>query len=80
MLFRSEQLWASERAATTGCVDMKRLLAERLVAHYAPARERYRELMATPNEIDAILAAGADRIKPIALETMREVKERVGLA
>ena len=75
-----EQLWASERAATTGCADMKRLLAERLVAHYAPARERYRELMATPKEIDAILAAGADRIKPIALETMREVKERVGLA
>ena len=54
-----EQLWASERAATTGCADLKRLLAERLVAHYAPARERYRELMATPKEIDAILAACA---------------------
>ena len=75
-----EELWQNERTAATGCADMKRLLAERLTAHYAPARERYQELLAQPHEIDAILHAGADHLKPLVTETMREVKEKVGLA
>jgi tryptophanyl-tRNA synthetase len=74
-----EALWGSERTAATGCVDMKRLLADRIVAHYAPARERYLELMANPAEIDEILAAGAARLAPIAAATMAEVRERMGL-
>jgi tryptophanyl-tRNA synthetase len=60
--------------------DMKRLLAERLIAHYAPARERYNELLAVPREIDNILGDGAARLLPIVTETMREVTEKVGLA
>ena len=72
-------LWRGEEEARTGCADMKRLLAERLVARYAPARERYAELLAKPAEVDAILAAGAARLLPVATETMREVRERVGL-
>jgi tryptophanyl-tRNA synthetase len=74
------ELWQSERNATTGCADMKRLLAERLTAHYAPARERYQELLALPHEINNILGDGAQRLLPLVTETMREVKERVGLA
>ena len=74
-----EELWQNERAALTGCADMKRLLAERLIAHYAPARERYNELLALPHEIDNILGDGAARLLPIVTETMREVKEKVGL-
>lgn len=74
-----ESLWQSERTAATGCVDMKKLLAQRIVDHYAPARERYLELMANPKEIDEILAAGAARLAPIAAETMAEVRERMGL-
>jgi len=74
-----EELWQNERAALTGCADMKRLLAERLIAHYAPARERYNELLALPHEVDNILGDGAARLLPIVTETMREVKEKVGL-
>jgi tryptophanyl-tRNA synthetase len=74
-----ESLWESERTAATGCVDMKRLLADRIVRHYAPARERYLELMANPNEIDEILAAGAARLAPMAAATMAEVREKMGL-
>ena len=36
-----EEIWDGERTARTGCVDTKKLLAERILAHYAPARERY---------------------------------------
>ena len=74
-----EDLWEGERTARTGCVDMKKLLAERIVRHYAPARERYAELMAHPAEIDGILEAGADRLAPAAAATMAEVKEKMGL-
>jgi tryptophanyl-tRNA synthetase len=74
-----EDLWEGERTARTGCVDMKKLLAERIARHYAPARERYAELMAHPAEIDGILEAGADRLAPVAAATMAEVKEKMGL-
>ena len=74
-----EELWDGERTARTGCVDMKKLLAERIVARYAEARERYRELMADPARVDEILAAGAERIRPIAEATMAEVREKMGL-
>ena len=49
-----EQLWEGERTAATGCVDMKKLLAQRIVDHYAAARERYLDLMAHPGRIDEI--------------------------
>jgi tryptophanyl-tRNA synthetase len=74
-----EELWEGERTARTGCVDMKRVLADRIVARYAGARERYRELMDTPARVDEVLAAGADRIRPIAESTMAEVREKMGL-
>ena len=72
-------LWDGERTARTGCVDMKRLLADRIVAHYAPARERYLWLMAHPAEVDGVLEAGADRLRSIAAATIAEVHERMGL-
>jgi tryptophanyl-tRNA synthetase len=74
-----ETIWDGERTARTGCVDTKRLLADRLIAHYAPARERYLELMANPTEIEGILEAGADRLRPLAEATMAEVRTRMGL-
>ena len=73
------ELWEGERTARTGCVDMKRLLAERIIRHYAEARERYAELMAQPGRVDEILRAGAERLAPLASETMAEVREKMGL-
>ncbi len=60
--------------------EMKSLLAQRLIAHYAPARKCYSELLTLPHEVDNILGNGAARFLPIVTETMREVKEKVGLA
>jgi tryptophanyl-tRNA synthetase len=74
-----ESIWDGERTARTGCVDTKRLLADRIVAQYAPARERYLELQAHPERIDEILAAGAAKLAPMATATMDEVRERMGL-
>src|SRR6187549_3548552 len=74
-----EDIWDGERTARTGCVDTKKLLAERITRHYAAARERYAELMANPAEVDGILEAGADSLKPKAAATMAEVREKMGL-
>jgi tryptophanyl-tRNA synthetase len=74
-----EEIWEGERTARTGCVDTKKLLAQRIIDHYAAARERYRELMADPLRVDRILEEGAERIRPIAAATMAEVREKMGL-
>ena len=74
-----EAIWDGERTARTGCVDTKKLLADRLVRHYEPARERYRELMAHPAEVATILEEGAERLRPRAEATMAEVREKMGL-
>ena len=74
-----EHIWEGERTARTGCVDTKKLLVERIIAHYAPAREKYAQLMADPAELHRTLEKGAERIRPIAEATMAEVRERMGL-
>ena len=74
-----EDIWDGERTARTGCVDTKRLLAERIIRHYAEPRERYAELMADPARIERILADGAERARPLAEATMAEVREKIGL-
>ncbi len=74
-----EEVQAGERTARTGCVDTKKLLAERIVARYAPARDRYLELIAHPADVDGILEAGADRLRPMATATMDEVRVKMGL-
>lgn len=74
-----ESIWEGERTARTGCVDTKRLLADRIVEYFAPARERRRELLGRSGYVDDVLDAGAARLAPMALETMSEVRERMGL-
>jgi len=74
-----DEIWDGERTARTGCVDTKKLLVERVLAHYAEPRERYAELMADPARIDRILDEGAERVRPIAAATMAEVREKMGL-
>ena len=74
-----EALWQGERTAATGCVDMKRLLAERMIDRFAEARERRAELADRPGFVEDVLQAGADRLASLARETLREAHERMGL-
>jgi tryptophanyl-tRNA synthetase len=72
-------IWEGERTARTGCADTKRLLADRVIDFFAPARERREELLARPGYVDEVLAAGAARLAPRAAETMHEVRSVMGL-
>jgi tryptophanyl-tRNA synthetase len=75
-----EYIWDGERTARTGCVDTKKLLAERIIAFFAEARERRRELEARPDYVEDVLRAGAARLAPLAAETLHEVHQRMGLS
>jgi len=66
------------RGAKWGCLDCKRVLAESMAAHFAPIRERARELEAKPGRVEEILAAGAERARGIARETLREARKLMG--
>ena len=66
------------RGAKWGCLDCKRVLAESMAAHFAPIRERARELEARPERVEEVLAAGAERARGIARETLRQARELMG--
>jgi len=74
-----EAIWDGERTARSGCVDTKRLLAERMLAFFAEARERRRELDARPGYVEEVLRAGSERLAPLAAEMLRECHQRMGL-
>jgi tryptophanyl-tRNA synthetase len=74
-----EEIWEGERTARTGCVDVKRMLADRILAHFAEARERRRELDSRPGYVEEVLRAGAERLAPLAAETMRQCHDLMGL-
>jgi len=75
-----EYIWDGERTARTGCVDTKKLLADRIISYFGQARERARELESKPEYVEEVLRAGAEKLAPMAGETMREVHDRMGLA
>ena len=66
------------RGAKWGCLDCKRELATNMAAAFAPIRERAAALAAEPYRVDELLAAGADKARVLARETLREVKDRMG--
>lgn len=67
------------RAAGIGCVDCKKILADRMVEHFAPIRSRWAELRGDPDQLRGILDQGRDRCRQLAEQTMVEVRSRLGL-
>ncbi len=73
------QIQDGERTARTGCVDTKKLLAERIIEFFRPMREQRIRLATSPDYVEQVLAAGATKVRPIALATMAEVRAAAGL-
>lgn len=67
------------RSAEIGCVDCKMILADSIAEAFAPMRERAAHFRDNPDEVVAILEAGAERAREIAGETMTQVRRRMGL-
>jgi tryptophanyl-tRNA synthetase len=62
-----------------GYGDLKKALAEVVIEGLRPLQERYRELTAEPGRIDAILAEGAEKARPLAAKMLAAVQAWVGL-
>ena len=73
------ELAAKLRAGNYGWGHAKQELFEALEAHVAPMRERYRDLRAHPEQLDAVLANGADKARAVARATMTRVRQAVGI-
>jgi tryptophanyl-tRNA synthetase len=59
--------------------DLKKQVAEMVVSELAPFQERYRRIVSEAGYLDRVLEEGAARVAPIAEETVRLTKERMGL-
>jgi tryptophanyl-tRNA synthetase len=69
---------AEAQLSGQGYGALKNAVADAVVAFAEPFGKRVAELMADPDEIDRILARGAERARPVAAATVAEVYERVG--
>ena len=72
-----EHYWELCRKAQIGCFDKKKLLAERLIELFQPFREVRAEL--SPDQVTTILEEGSEKAREVALRTMVEVRQAVGL-
>jgi len=76
---RLEDIATQCRGAQIGCVECKELLAEGINKALVPFRERRAEIARRKGYIDEVLADGARRAHAIAKETIKEVREKMGL-
>ncbi len=70
----AEQTAVECRAATRGCVDCKKRLAEGAIEHFAPLRDRREHFVAHPGEVDELVKDGCRRARDAARATMEAVR------
>ncbi len=59
--------------------DLKKQVAEDVVASLEPIQQRYREITSEPGYVAAVLEEGARRVSPLAKDTVNKVKQAMGL-
>lgn len=72
-----QHYWDLCRTAQIGCHEKKQILAQRIIERFEPFREKRSQL--TPAIVDRVLEEGAEKARPVARQTMREVREAIGL-
>jgi tryptophanyl-tRNA synthetase len=65
-------------AGGIGWGEVKQLLLDALEARFGRYRDRYNELMAQPEQIEQILAEGAEKAQVVAREKLAEVRKAIG--
>ncbi|HET9179450.1 MAG TPA: tryptophan--tRNA ligase [Terriglobia bacterium] len=67
------------RTAELGCVECKKLMAQYLNEYLAPIQERRKIYERDPQKVWDVLAAGTDKARHVAQETMGEVRAATNL-
>jgi tryptophanyl-tRNA synthetase len=74
-----EWVTAGCKSAGIGCLECKAPVAEAIVQELEPMRERAQPYLDDPTLVRNIIADGCDKARKVAQETMRDVREAMGL-
>jgi tryptophanyl-tRNA synthetase len=74
--------WSSQgcRTAGIGCLECKQPVIDAVLAEQAPMRERAQKYLDDPTLVRNIVADGCEKAQRLAHDTMRDVREAMGLA
>ena len=82
-IFQAFTGWSDEntRAHFTGMRygDLKKQVAEAVIGALEPIQKRYQQIMSERGFVADVLANGAERVRPIAQDTVNKVKKAMGL-
>ena len=75
------QAWVQQgcRSAAIGCLDCKQPVIDGILREQAPMRERAQPFLDDPQLVRAIIADGNGKARHLARETMRDVRQAMGL-
>jgi len=68
------------RTAEIGCIDCKKILIKNVFRVLEPIWKRRNELLNNPGMVSDVVRSGTERAKTVARETMRLVRDSMGLA
>ena len=68
------------RTAGIGCLDCKQPVIDAVQAELAPVRERAQKYVEDPSLVRNIVADGCEKARHLAQETMREVRDAMGIS
>ncbi len=73
--------WVQKGCTTAGigCLECKQPVIDGVLAELAPIRERAQVYLDDPTLVKSVLADGCDKARKLATETMRDVREAMGL-
>ncbi|MDB5759565.1 MAG: tryptophan--tRNA ligase [Burkholderia sp.] len=74
--------WAAAgcRSAGIGCLECKQPVIDAVLKEQEPMRERAQQYLDDPTLVRAIIADGCEKARTLATETMRDVREVMGLS
>jgi tryptophanyl-tRNA synthetase len=75
------QQWSRTGCTTAGigCIECKQPVIDGILKEQEPMRERAQQYLDDPSLVRAIVADGCDKARKLAQETMRDVREAMGL-
>jgi tryptophanyl-tRNA synthetase len=68
------------RSAGIGCIECKQPVIDAVLAELAPLQERAAQYAEDPTLVKNIVADGCEKARKLARETMRDVREAMGLS
>ena len=79
---QARQAWVQKGCTTAGigCLECKQPVIDAIIAEQEPIKERAQRYLDDPSLVRAIVADGCERARKLAEETMRDVREVMGLA